>query len=164
MPIDESAALRQPACGYKPPFTCVFGRTFRCGLCPRNRPTDCQRIFEHYLEEVHKLGAELSVSNLLAGSSDALKALADASRDQSPHRTDEPYRRALIGIYTRLAASARVRLGEGVVAVRSAGPGAPQIRAKPYADAAEFSRAPPRCSTSFSRASTCGGGFNRSMQ
>ncbi|WP_061180073.1 phosphoenolpyruvate carboxylase, partial [Caballeronia pedi] len=97
-------------------------------------------IFEHYLEEVHKLGAELSVSNLLAGSSDALKALADASPDQSPHRTDEPYRRALIGIYTRLAASARVRLGEGVVAVRSAGPGAPQIRAKPYADAAEFSR------------------------
>ncbi|BCQ22585.1 phosphoenolpyruvate carboxylase [Caballeronia sp. NK8] len=95
-------------------------------------------IFEHYLEEVHKLGAELSVSNLLAGSSDALKALADASPDQSPHRTDEPYRRALIGIYTRLAASARVRLGEGVVAVRSAGPGAPQIRAKPYADAAEF--------------------------
>ncbi|CAH2777510.1 MAG: Phosphoenolpyruvate carboxylase (EC [uncultured Caballeronia sp.] len=97
-------------------------------------------IFEHYLEEVHKLGAELSVSNLLAGSSDALKALADASPDQSPHRTDEPYRRALIGIYTRLAASARVRLGEGVVAVRSAGPGAPQIRATPYADSSEFVR------------------------
>ncbi|SAL20386.1 phosphoenolpyruvate carboxylase [Caballeronia arvi] len=97
-------------------------------------------IFEHYLEEVHKLGAELSVSNLLAGSSDALKALADASPDQSPHRTDEPYRRALIGIYTRLAASARVRLGEGVVSVRSAGPGTPQIRATPYADSSEFVR------------------------
>jgi phosphoenolpyruvate carboxylase len=97
-------------------------------------------IFEHYLEQVHKLGAELSVSNLLAGSNDALKALADASPDQSPHRTDEPYRRALIGIYTRLAASARVRLGEGVVAVRSAGRGAAPIRAIPYADAAEFTR------------------------
>ncbi|WP_061158213.1 phosphoenolpyruvate carboxylase [Caballeronia temeraria] len=97
-------------------------------------------IFEHYLEETHKLGAELSVSNLLAGSSDALKALADASPDQSPHRTDEPYRRALIGMYTRLAASARVRLGEGVVTVRSAGPGARQIRATPYADASEFVR------------------------
>ncbi|MDR5788017.1 MULTISPECIES: phosphoenolpyruvate carboxylase [unclassified Caballeronia] len=97
-------------------------------------------IFEHYLEETHKLGAELSVSDLLAGSSDALKALADASPDQSPHRKDEPYRRALIGIYTRLAASARVRLGEGVVTVRSAGPGAPQIRATPYADASEFVR------------------------
>jgi phosphoenolpyruvate carboxylase len=97
-------------------------------------------IFEHYLEQVHKLGAELSVSDLLCGSSDELKALADASPDQSPHRTDEPYRRALIGIYTRLAASARVRLGEGAVAVRSAGRGAPSIRATPYADAAEFER------------------------
>ncbi|WP_244814063.1 phosphoenolpyruvate carboxylase [Caballeronia sp. Lep1P3] len=97
-------------------------------------------IFEHYLEEVHKLGAELSVSELLAGSSDALQALAEASPDRSPHRTDEPYRRALIGIYTRLAASARVRLGEGVVAVRSAGRGATPIRATPYADAAEFTR------------------------
>ncbi|TDV14519.1 phosphoenolpyruvate carboxylase [Paraburkholderia caballeronis] len=97
-------------------------------------------IFEHYLEEVHRLGAELSVSNLLAGASDALKELAAASPDQSPHRVDEPYRRALIGIYTRLAASARVRLGEGVVRVRSAGRGAAPVRAKPYADAAEFSR------------------------
>ncbi|WP_322014414.1 phosphoenolpyruvate carboxylase [Paraburkholderia sp. J12] len=97
-------------------------------------------IFEHYLEEVHKLGAELSVSNLLSGGSVELKALAAASPDQSPHRVDEPYRRALIGIYTRLAASARVRLGEGVVSVRRAGRGAAPVRAQPYADAAEFSR------------------------
>ncbi|HEY1608019.1 MAG TPA: phosphoenolpyruvate carboxylase [Paraburkholderia sp.] len=97
-------------------------------------------IFEHYLEEVHHLGAELSVSNLLAGASDAVKALAAASPDQSPHRVDEPYRRALIGIYTRLAASARVRLGEDVVRLRSAGRGARPVRATPYADAAEFSR------------------------
>ncbi|WP_424945264.1 phosphoenolpyruvate carboxylase [Burkholderia pseudomallei] len=95
-------------------------------------------IFEHYLEQVHKLGAELSVSNLLVGASDALKALAAASPDQSPHRVDEPYRRALIGVYTRLAASARVRLGEGTVPVRSAGRGAAPVRATPYADAEEF--------------------------
>nr|WP_321879174.1 phosphoenolpyruvate carboxylase [Paraburkholderia bannensis] len=99
-----------------------------------------QVILQHYLDEVHKLGAELSVSDLLAGASDELKALADASPDQSPHRVDEPYRRALIGVYTRLAASARVRLGEGVVAVRSAGRNAAPVRAQPYADAAEFSR------------------------
>jgi len=97
-------------------------------------------IFEHYLEQVHKLGAELSVSNLLAGASDELKALAEASPDHSPHRTDEPYRRALIHVYTRLAASARVRLGEGVVPVRSAGRGAQPIRAVPYDDASEFVR------------------------
>ncbi|KWA10035.1 phosphoenolpyruvate carboxylase [Burkholderia territorii] len=95
-------------------------------------------ILEHYLEQVHKLGAELSVSNLLVGANDAVKALAAASPDQSPHRVDEPYRRALIGIYTRLAASARVRLGEGTVPVRSAGRGAPPVRAVPYADSEAF--------------------------
>ena len=99
-----------------------------------------QVILQHYLDEVHKLGAELSVSNLLAGASAELKALAEASPDQSPHRVDEPYRRALIGIYTRLAASARVRLGDGVVAVRSAGRGVAPVRAQPYADASEFAR------------------------
>ncbi|MEN8514007.1 phosphoenolpyruvate carboxylase [Burkholderia sp. RS02] len=95
-------------------------------------------ILEHYLEQVHKLGAELSVSNLLVGASDGVKALAAASPDQSPHRVDEPYRRALIGIYTRLAASARVRLGEGTVPVRSAGRGAPPVRAIPYEDSEAF--------------------------
>ncbi|ESS36646.1 phosphoenolpyruvate carboxylase [Burkholderia cenocepacia] len=95
-------------------------------------------ILEHYLEQVHKLGAELSVSNLLVGANDAVKALAAASPDQSPHRVDEPYRRALIGIYTRLAASARVRLGEGTVPVRSAGRGAPPVRAISYEDSEAF--------------------------
>ncbi len=97
-------------------------------------------ILEHYLEQVHKLGAELSVSHLLVGASEDVKALADASPDQSPHRVDEPYRRALIGIYTRVAASARVRLGEGAVAVRSAGRGAAPVRATPYPDAEAFAR------------------------
>ena len=87
-------------------------------------------IFEHYLEQVHKLGAELSVSNLLAGASDALKALADASPDQSPHRIDEPYRRALIGMYTRLAASAAC--GSAKAACRCAARAA-RHPAKPYA-------------------------------
>ena len=39
-----------------------------------------------------------------------LQALAERSPDRSPHRQDEPYRRALSGIYARLAATAaRVR-------------------------------------------------------
>ncbi len=67
-------------------------------------------IFDFYLDEVHALGAELSISTLLVSVSDALQAMADASPDQSPHRTDEPYRRALILVYARLAATAR-RLG-----------------------------------------------------
>ncbi len=97
-------------------------------------------IFEHYLEEVHQLGAELSVSHLLASASGELKELASASPDQSPHRVDEPYRRALVGIYTRLAASAHARLGEGVIPIRGAGRNKAQAQANPYADASEFTR------------------------
>jgi len=58
-----------------------------------------------YLTEVHALGAELSISQMLAGVTPAMLALADASPDKNPHREDEPYRRALIGIYARLAAT-----------------------------------------------------------
>ncbi len=64
-------------------------------------------IFDFYLDEVHALGAALSISTLLATVSPELQAMADASPDASPHRTDEPYRRALIGVYARLAATAR---------------------------------------------------------
>ena len=56
-----------------------------------------------YLTQVHELGAELSNSATLNSVSRELQALADASGDTSPHRADEPYRRALIGVYARLA-------------------------------------------------------------
>jgi len=36
-----------------------------------------------------------------------LTELADRSPDKSPHRRDEPYRRALTGLYARIAATAR---------------------------------------------------------
>ena len=57
----------------------------------------------HYLEELHTLGAELSISAMLVPVSPELAQLADASGDNSPHRQDEPYRRAITGIYARLA-------------------------------------------------------------
>ncbi|MDH4288159.1 MAG: phosphoenolpyruvate carboxylase [Aquincola sp.] len=59
----------------------------------------------HYLTEVHMLGAELSISQTLAPVTPEMSALAARSPDRSPHREDEPYRRALIGIYARLAAT-----------------------------------------------------------
>jgi phosphoenolpyruvate carboxylase len=58
-----------------------------------------------YLDRIHALGAELSISDELVGVTPELEALAEASPDHSPHRTDEPYRRALTGIYARLAAA-----------------------------------------------------------
>jgi phosphoenolpyruvate carboxylase len=59
----------------------------------------------HHLTEVHYLGAELSMSFGLSEVSPEMQALSDASPDASAHRADEPYRRALIGIYARLAAT-----------------------------------------------------------
>jgi phosphoenolpyruvate carboxylase len=62
-------------------------------------------LLTNLLEEVHQLGSELSISTGLAGVSDDLLVLAQAGADTSPHRADEPYRRALVGIYARLAAT-----------------------------------------------------------
>ncbi|MBC2769967.1 phosphoenolpyruvate carboxylase [Pusillimonas minor] len=62
-------------------------------------------ILRHYLQEVHSLGKELSISTSLGSADPALMALANASQDTSEHRLDEPYRRALIHIYARLAAT-----------------------------------------------------------
>ena len=67
--------------------------------------------FAHYLEEVHALGAELSMSQRLVEPAPALLRLAHAARDPSTHRQDEPYRQALSGIYSRLAATANTRTG-----------------------------------------------------
>jgi len=65
------------------------------------------RALRHYLNEVRHLGTELSMSQMLFTPSAALLALSAASQDQSPHRLDEPYRRACIHLYARLAATAR---------------------------------------------------------
>ncbi len=67
--------------------------------------------FAHYLDTVHRLGAELALSSRLVTPTPELCALADAARDDNPHRQDEPYRRALLGIYARLAATARELTG-----------------------------------------------------
>ncbi|TXI75511.1 MAG: phosphoenolpyruvate carboxylase [Dechloromonas sp.] len=61
----------------------------------------------HYLAEVHELGGELPLSDLLVKVTPDLLKLAENSTDHSPQRADEPYRRALSGIYARLAATAR---------------------------------------------------------
>ena len=65
------------------------------------------RSLSHYLEELHELGAERSVSGTLTPVSEALAALAERSTDRSTNRQDEPYRRAIAGLYSRLAKTAR---------------------------------------------------------
>ncbi|THF64425.1 phosphoenolpyruvate carboxylase [Pseudothauera rhizosphaerae] len=84
-----------------------------------------------YLDELHALGAQLSLALGLVQVSDALLALAERSADHSPHRSDEPYRRAIAGMYARLAATWHALLG-------SAPPRPPVGEAESYADPAEF--------------------------
>ena len=64
-----------------------------------------EAVLGHYLDAVHALGAELSISTNLAPADDAVTALAENSGDTAESRSDEPYRRALSGIYARLAAT-----------------------------------------------------------
>ena len=84
------------------------------------------------LEQLHQLGAELSTTTSLISVPDVeLMRLAEQSPDRSPHRLDEPYRRAIAGFYARLAATA-LRLDQ-LEAPRHA-----VAESEPYATAAEF--------------------------
>jgi phosphoenolpyruvate carboxylase len=88
------------------------------------------RVLRFYLEELHMLGAELSLAAHLADVSKDLRALAERSPDTSPHRSGEPYRLAVSGIYARLTATA-ARLE-----VETMRP--PVGAAAPYANVEEF--------------------------
>jgi phosphoenolpyruvate carboxylase len=63
---------------------------------------------------------------------DALQALAEESNDNSPHRANEPYRRAIIGMYGRVAQAASELCG--VVAVPAS-----QVVTEAYVHADELS-------------------------
>ncbi len=88
-------------------------------------------VFEYYLSQVHALGAELPLSTHLVPVSSQLKDLAESSPDRSEQRLDEPYRRVLVGIYARLAATAEKLNGQQALVH-------PAAKGKPYASATEF--------------------------
>src|SRR4030081_3269184 len=88
------------------------------------------RALRFYLEQLHVLGSELSIAAHLADVSEELRALAGRSPDTSPHRSGEPYRLAVSGIYARLTATASKL--EGETTRRAVG------KAEPYASVKEF--------------------------
>lgn len=90
-----------------------------------------EAVLVHYLDAVHALGAELSISTHHAQVDEAVRALADASGDDAASRADEPYRRALSGIYARLAATYRDLTGK-------APPRPGPLTGERYADPAAF--------------------------
>lgn len=63
-------------------------------------------LLRFYLYELAELKRELGVSTRLIAVDEAVMALAQASRDQSAHRMDEPYRLALNGVHDRLLVTA----------------------------------------------------------
>lgn len=87
--------------------------------------------FDYYLEEIHQLGSELSLSTRLVETSQPLSQLSTSSPDQSESRQIEPYRRALIAIYSRLVSTAR-EVGHISGEYRAAG------NDKPYQSTTEF--------------------------
>ncbi|PWC74823.1 phosphoenolpyruvate carboxylase [Azospirillum sp. TSH64] len=89
------------------------------------------RALQFYLDELHTLGSELSLSTRVIDVSEPLRQLAERSPDPSPHRKMEPYRRAISGIYARVAATLRTL--DGLEAPRHAVGDAP-----PYQTPAEF--------------------------
>jgi phosphoenolpyruvate carboxylase len=90
-----------------------------------------KRVVDFYLDELHLLGAELSLDRARVSISAQLQELVGRSPDASPRRAAEPYRQAVVGIYARLVATAR-GLGQ-VVLPRHA-----VTQAQPYAAAAEL--------------------------
>ncbi len=87
----------------------VTGETLRLALKSQSRV-----ILDLYAEEVRKLWADLAISDVYAGASEALRELARSSDDESPHRADEPYRLALEFIFDRLSATSQKLAGQPV--------------------------------------------------
>lgn len=104
----------------------VTAETLRQALC-----WQADVALRHYLTQIHLLGAELSLSAVLIPVPTPMQDLAERSPDTNEHRHDEPYRRALIGVYAKLAATLRELTGGE--AMRHAV--APQ---EPYASADEL--------------------------
>ena len=90
-----------------------------------------EAVIGHYLDTLHQLGAELSISSARVPVAAEVEVLAEASGDDAPSRHDEPFRRALSGLYARLAATHQALTGK--VAPR---PG--KLRGEPYAAPADF--------------------------
>jgi phosphoenolpyruvate carboxylase len=91
----------------------------------------CEVALRHYLTELFWLGSEFSMSALLVAVTPEMQALADSSPDRGEHRMDEPYRRAVTGMYSRLAATLKEFTG-GDAARHAVAPQNPYLRADDF--------------------------------
>ncbi len=86
---------------------------------------------DFFMGETDKIGRALSLTTRLVEVSEELDELAAASPDRAISRVDEPYRRALIGVYARLTATSK-QFGHTVTHRR------PVRSVKPYENSIEF--------------------------
>jgi phosphoenolpyruvate carboxylase len=91
----------------------------------------CEVAVRYYLTELFWLGSELSLSALLVEVTPQMRALSDSSPDVNEHRLDEPYRRAVTGMYSRLAATLKELTG-GEAARHAVPPQNPYPRAEDF--------------------------------
>jgi phosphoenolpyruvate carboxylase len=91
----------------------------------------CEVALRHYLTELFWLGSELSLSAMLVKVTPEMQALAGRSPDVNEHRMDEPYRRAVTGMYARLAATLKEFTG-GEAARHAVAPQNPYLRAEEF--------------------------------
>jgi phosphoenolpyruvate carboxylase len=88
-----------------------------------------QVAFEHYLREIHALGSELSLAAKYTVDSAELDALGARSPDRAVSRREEPFRRALTGVYARVAATAKRLASDVLVPHAAVGPAPPYLAA-----------------------------------
>jgi phosphoenolpyruvate carboxylase len=86
----------------------------------------------YYIDEVEKIGRNMSLAERLVNVSNELEELAAASTDIPVSRIDEPYRRAFHGIHARLVATSHKLDHTGSQQNQADHP------AEPYADSSEF--------------------------
>jgi phosphoenolpyruvate carboxylase len=123
----EAGVLAQELIGRK-----LTGKALQAALGEREKQSHSALAFEHYLNETHVLGTRLSLTDRLVEVTPELRKLSDASPDKAAQREDEPYRRALILIYSRLSATAK-HLGHNLASLRPV-----DVHARPYGNAQEF--------------------------
>ena len=93
-----------------------------------------QVAFEHYLREVHALGSELSLAAkyIIGRRRGRAGGGVDGARspDRAASRRDEPFRRALTGVYARVVATAKVLAPDTLVPRTEVGPAPPYLSAE----------------------------------
>lgn len=74
-----------------------------------------ETVLKYYVESVHELESELSLSDRMTCVTPELDKLAERGLNDVPSRVDEPYRRAIHGIRGRLMSTIAQRIGSSSV-------------------------------------------------